>query len=392
MEYSDKPITKPSDDLLGRKQLASFYAKAIDELKVSQDGFVISVQGDWGTGKTSFIELILWYLKSAELQRISSEPFPGHATIHPVTVDELERMQADFEVVEPYILRTDADGRAPHMWAHDSLRAQFGKWIGSEERGNRAANYWQLLKQYNTNSKNLIVRFSPWLISGRAELTTALLSEIARACGASLVDSVRLAIAGVIRRLSEFAPIAGASVDFITGVKAFSGVASAAGRWSQGMADQMSKGPTLEEMRRLLATSLSELSPRKIVVFVDDMDRLTPHEAVEMISLVKRLGNLPNVIYLLSFDYNRLQEMIEGELGPSSRGYLDKIIQYPISLPQASQLELQRLLDIDLQKIFGDLDQSERRRLSSIWYHALGQYLTNLRSVRRFVNAVAVSH
>jgi predicted KAP-like P-loop ATPase len=56
MRYSDRPISKPSEDLLGRSGFALQLARAIDQLTIANEGFVIAILGAWGSGKTSVIE------------------------------------------------------------------------------------------------------------------------------------------------------------------------------------------------------------------------------------------------------------------------------------------------------------------------------------------------
>lgn len=55
--YSDNPILKISDDLLNRRDYAMRIAKFLITEK-SADGMTVSINGKWGSGKTSFINLI----------------------------------------------------------------------------------------------------------------------------------------------------------------------------------------------------------------------------------------------------------------------------------------------------------------------------------------------
>jgi hypothetical protein len=51
----------------------------------------------------------------------------------------------------------------------------------------------------------------------------------------------------------------------------------------------------------------------KLLVVVDDLDRLQPDEVRQVLTLVKTFGNLPNVIHLLVYDRN----ILDAALGPS---------------------------------------------------------------------------
>jgi hypothetical protein len=53
----DSPITSSDGDLLGRASLATHFASSLRGLDVS-DGVVVAVMGPWGSGKSSFVNLV----------------------------------------------------------------------------------------------------------------------------------------------------------------------------------------------------------------------------------------------------------------------------------------------------------------------------------------------
>jgi predicted KAP-like P-loop ATPase len=54
----DNPIHSAKDDLLGRAEVARDFAQAVRELDAGE-GFVVGVLGPWGSGKSSFVNLML---------------------------------------------------------------------------------------------------------------------------------------------------------------------------------------------------------------------------------------------------------------------------------------------------------------------------------------------
>jgi predicted KAP-like P-loop ATPase len=169
----------------------------------------------------------------------------------------------------------------------------------SDEKTEGALYYWHLKTKVAESPNVIVVKFSPWLIAGRAELASALLSELARALNEYLGPEVRKAFKEILQRLSEFAPLAGTGLDMMG--HGLGAIPRATGTLSKAIADRMTTGPTLEELRSKLKEILFRISDRRILVILDDVDRLTPTEATETISLVKSLGDLPNVIYLFSY-------------------------------------------------------------------------------------------
>jgi ABC-type glutathione transport system ATPase component len=92
MLYGDRPILSPRQDALGRAGFALELARAIDNLNLANDGFVMGLLGDWGSGKSSVIELIVRYLRHIEMMSASSRPIFGEANAQPRTLDALEDM------------------------------------------------------------------------------------------------------------------------------------------------------------------------------------------------------------------------------------------------------------------------------------------------------------
>lgn len=94
---------------------------------------------------------------------------------------------------------------------------------------------------------------------------------------------------------------------------------------------------SLDDVKRDLRDALERISGR-IVVVLDDLDRLEPGELREIIRCVKTNGDLPNVTYLLLTDEKRLARATaelygEGVAGePEGVNFLEKIVQYPVPL------------------------------------------------------------
>ena len=61
-DFNDKPITEPADDRFGLNSLAQTLAKSITEMR-SPEGMVIALNGPWGSGKSSAVNLVLHHLK-----------------------------------------------------------------------------------------------------------------------------------------------------------------------------------------------------------------------------------------------------------------------------------------------------------------------------------------
>jgi predicted KAP-like P-loop ATPase len=383
MRHSDRPISTPRDDVLGRSDFALALAQSIDRLQVASDGFVIGLLGPWGAGKSSVVELTLRYLTDLEMVTANGG---GDA----ISLDDLDHMAACFKPVEPVIDAFRSANLDPSIWERHHRDREFAQACGKPGDAASALRYWDLLQKVERSPRNIVVRFSPWLIAGRAELASALIADVARASGEKLNNDVRDAFASLLSRLAQVVPLAGAAADIATG-GAFGGLISAGFDISDRLAKRLTTGPTLDQVRDHLRRTLSALKDQKLLIVIDDLDRLTPAEAVEMVSLVKGLGDLPNVVYILCFDEARLSELISNALRLNGNEYLEKIVQYPVHLPPLDPGDLSRLLDADLQQLLPGLDDSDRQRLGRAWFSVLRHYLRTPRDVRRLMNAFSVA-
>ncbi|RTL63190.1 MAG: hypothetical protein EKK42_29145 [Pseudonocardiaceae bacterium] len=384
MKYHDRPIERPREDLLGRSRFSLTLARAVDGLITAKDGFVIAVIGEWGTGKSSVMEMTLRYLTHLEIERVAA------AAGQSETLDTIETLAESYDRIRDRVAAYDAANFDLSKVKYDYAKELFPRWLESQEAGERAFRYWGFLNDIEIQRKTIQVRFSPWLIAGRAELATALLSELARALGEKFGSEIKKAFASILKRLAEVAPVAGAGIDVVTGA-GFGKVISAGATWSSGAANKWTNGPTLDELRENLRTLLRALSDRRVLVVIDDLDRLTPSEAGEMVSLVKSLGDLPNVIYLLSYDQKNLERLLNKGTSLSGRDYLQKIVQYPLHLPPISNRKLSKILDADLSELLGNLDPRDIRRVGYTWHYIFRHYLKTPRDVRLYTNALTVS-
>ena len=61
------------------------------------------------------------------------------------------------------------------------------------------------------------------------------------------------------------------------------------------------QSPDLNKAKSELS-DLLKVYPGKIIVFIDDIDRLTAPQIRDIFQLVKQVGDLPNIIYVLAMD------------------------------------------------------------------------------------------
>lgn len=123
----------------------------------------------------------------------------------------------------------------------------------------------------------------------------------------------------------------------------------------------------------------------KLIVVIDDVDRLDKEETHQVFQFVKLVGDFPNVIYIIPFD----KQNVTKECG-IDEDYIKKIIQVEIKLPPIIKRELFTILNNDLKKLFKSLDYSsfDFQKWESHLNSSLGYYIKNLRDVNRIINTL----
>ena len=132
----------------------------------------------------------------------------------------------------------------------------------------------------------------------------------------------------------------------------------------------------------------------RILVIIDDIDRLTPEETRQLFTVIKALADFPNVVYLLAFDREVAAQAIEQQSGMPGERYLEKIIQVPFELPPVDRVALRAALFKRLDEVLGDT--SDGLFDQSYWTNAFHDGIDPLiqvpRDVVRFTNTLSVTY
>ncbi len=153
-----------------------------------------------------------------------------------------------------------------------------------------------------------------------------------------------------------------------------------------------------EELQQVINSRIADTGQRGVIVFVDDLDRLNPPVAVEILELLKNVFTLDNCIFVLAIDYDVVVKGLEPKFGKLTdknerefRSFFDKIIQVPFSLPVSSyrpmDFVLNALVGIGYLKDIDTSDPNVRARFSSVVESSVGK---NPRSIKRLINTLSL--
>jgi predicted KAP-like P-loop ATPase len=298
----DSPIRSPDQDSFGIDPFARAIARSIQEAD-TRDGLVYAVNGVWGSGKSSAVNLILHHLA---------------APIESGTI--------------------------------------------------------------------IATAFNPWWFSGAEALTVSFFQELRATVGKSIDEKAREAMASLGSRLSSASPLLGGLAALIATPAA--GAAVAGGATLLEKITQLDT--TVEKEHRKLAEALAK-QDKKFLIVLDDIDRLTTDDALQVFKLIKSVGRLPNVIYLMAFDRTLAEKMVSERFPSEGSSYLEKVIQGAFDLPTPDPDDLRNQLLATVAEVMGEPDAQKMQRFWNIFYDAVAPLLNTPRDVVRLSNIIKVS-
>lgn len=131
---------------------------------------------------------------------------------------------------------------------------------------------------------------------------------------------------------------------------------------------------------------------RKIFVIIDDLDRLTAPEILEVLKIIDRNGSFKNVIFIVAYDKEYVNAVLRKYLGyEGSEMFTDKYFNYEYSLPAHNfYMEKQYVANYIRNKIsFNESDAVTKNDFLIVWNRIGGsvvRYLGLMRDVKRFIN------
>ncbi|HRH23259.1 MAG TPA: P-loop NTPase fold protein [Candidatus Magasanikbacteria bacterium] len=290
MIMADYPIENKDEDKLRRAPLAKKVAELIASFK-GKESFVIGIEGVWGSGKTSFVNLALKELKD-----------------------------------DPTLI---------------------------------------------------FINFNPWNFTGQNELISDFFSALTEELKGRIDNKIFKTVKSYAQKLQiSYSP------SISTPIGSF------------GIGELGKNKDSLQKQREKINKALKQLD-KKIVIVIDDIDRLDEEETRLTMKLVKMTANFPNTVFVLAYDRGQVAQ----KLGKDGVGeeYLKKIIQVSFTLPMPDQQGLQKILFGDLDEtistIYGvvKLEGNDEKRWGDLLYKGFQEPFKTVRDIKRYISSLRLN-
>jgi len=308
---TDSPISKLEQDFLSIER----YAKSLSKFIIQSDTpITIGLQGEWGTGKTSLMYLLLEQLNSDENRKLIATSW--------VNTWEYSMFKGAHETT-PSVLK----GMLEKL---KESSKELGVWTVKDD-----------LKSSYTKAKKFL--------SGIAN------QVVAKQTGINIKDAIEINYEGDVAEIAQVKK-------FISGI-----------------------------IQELIEDDKNPV--KKVVFFVDDLDRIQPSDAVEILESLKNIFDIPNCVFILAIDYDVVVKGLESKFGPKTkenerefRSFFDKIIQVPFSMPVGAY-KINSFLKNKLIELNVEVTDKEVSQITKIVSYTVG---SNPRSLKRYLNTFSL--
>lgn len=252
----------------------------------------------------------------------------------------------------------------------------YGRW------GEGKSSVLNFIKNELTEDGNtIVIDFNPWMFANEDQL---------------LLSFFNVLSAGIERPLkSRKEKVGKTMLDYADAIGALGSLLGFSG--SKGIFQSLGKKlsqTTINEYKDRVNQALEETGKR-VVVVIDDIDRLSISEVQIVFRLIKLIANFKNTVYLLSFDEELVAGALDSTYSKGGYDYLEKIIQLPLRLPKAQFSAVRKYtlnsLNVALDTHGISIDGEEAKRFIQAFDEHFLRLIITPRVAVRFSNSILFS-
>lgn len=264
-----------------------------------------------------------------------------------------------------------------------------------------------MVKEYIGN-RAIVIAFNPWIFENQTAIVTSLLYQLAseidkhsndkkrgllRSLWSKLTRNGALNTSDSVHRLiKDYTKFIGVNLSLATG----SSMANAGTQAISDLAQKYLKTSSITDIKKRIERKIA-LTDKRVIIIIDDIDRLDKDEVFQLLKLVKIIANFKRVTYLMAFDDEAVASAIKDRYSTSDdkesgRAFLEKIIQVPLHLPLIPPAHLNKELLSGIDEILKENDiqitDEEVNNFRAVYNKNIAPLVDSPRMVTRYLNSI----
>lgn len=227
------------------------------------------------------------------------------------------------------------------------------------------------------NYKNDFVQFefNPWMYAKKDELTTQFLDEFA-----TFLSQYHSGASKAVKNYSKH-------------------ILSLTGKGIEGVVNTFtslmeSESPILEQIEEI--NTIIDQTNKKVIVYIDDLDRLNNEEILMVFKLIRNVANFKNTFFVLGYDKEVITKVLSETLKSKFEIYSEKIVQLEVYLKRTKNDNLKLELISTLKEKLNISPDKYKTALEHLnerpEYLKVECAIFNFRDINRFINVFLTNY
>lgn len=246
----------------------------------------------------------------------------------------------------------------------------------SSEWGNGKTSFFDLLERTIKNDDNIIVKFNPWINFNSKNIIKDFFNSLSQS-----LSKYNYNISSLITNYADILTEVGNDnlKDFTKTIL------------------KLKQNKSLLTEFNAINKSIKNIDKR-IVVFIDDLDRLYKDEIIQVIKLIRNSANFGNTVFIVAYDRNYIINAIKGVNNYNSELFLEKIFQLELTLPNFEKQIIQKKI---YELLYPRLTNDDKEDLRDLLLKKNADFdsnifnsnaLNTLRDATRFSNSFLIAY
>ena len=352
-----KPCSGLNEDCLNWQHYINGICACIQQTFANNENVCIGIVGEWGHGKTSAINMILEQLRTEDNKQIFDKLgifiiIIGYISIlvllilnHSLIVQYYDSIFVKFKLknIIPFLL----------LFIGLYYKKYKYWWNKFEQK------VLKILKYYILKNQLVEIHFSPWNCTSKEQLLEEYLKLLS--------NQLNFVIPNIAPKLLQYANI-------ITGIDLCC--------YFGNFFPKKDLSTLKKEIEEILYQT-----DKKIIVVIDDIDRIQGEEIFNLLKLIGIIANFPNIVNIVAYDKTYICDNLNTYFNSNNaEKYIQKIIPFEFPLPQISNENMQNLFNTEFMEIIKGQDYNETG-LKNKYSNTIGGYLKNIRDLKQLLVA-----